>query len=49
MVLQIKSGKRDNGKSFCCNLYRNRSTTELDFIQLSSVRDAGDGLGGPNG
>ena len=22
MVVQIKSGKRENGKSFCCNLYR---------------------------
>jgi len=28
MVVQIKSGKRDNGKSFCCNLYRKRSTTQ---------------------
>ena len=24
MVVQIKSGKRENGKSFCCNLYRKR-------------------------
>ena len=27
MVVQIKSGKRENGKSFWCNLYRKRSTT----------------------
>ena len=26
MVVQIKSGKRENGKSFCCNLYRKRSS-----------------------
>ena len=26
MVVQIKPGKRGNGKSFCCNLYRKRST-----------------------
>ena len=26
MVVHIKSGKRENGKSFCCNLYRKRST-----------------------
>jgi len=32
MVVQIKSGKRENGKSFCCNLYRKR------LIKLSRSR-----------
>ena len=32
MVVQIKSGKRKNGKSFCCNLYRKRSNGEKTLL-----------------
>jgi len=33
MVVQIKSGKRGNGKSFSFNLYRKRSTVECYGMQ----------------
>ena len=40
MVVQIKSGKRENGKSFSFNLYRKRSTISNRKQQVDGfVRD----------
>ena len=37
MVVHIKSGKRENGKSFCCNLYRKRSTIDGSLSNFVSA------------
>ena len=39
MVVQIKSGKRENGKSFSDNLYRKRSIAGLDCL-IWTIQDA---------
>ena len=45
MVVQIKSGKRGNGKSFRDNLYRKRSI-EMDHLHATAVEQSGNNLNG---
>ena len=39
MVVQIKSGKRENEKSFWCNLYRKRSNGRISLCHRVLVED----------
>ena len=41
MVVQIKSGKRENGKSFWDNLYRKRSTGIRSGLRNVDVEEDG--------
>ena len=41
MVVQIKSGKRENGKSFWCNLYRKRSNKEEEEEEVQPTGASG--------